>query len=225
MAIDVIIPCYGRVSCTESLLEDLACQTLPAHKIIIIDNADDDATQQVIESYPKLPIQYIRNKENIGVNASWNLGISLSKSPLVSIFNNDIVIPPFFLNFIFSAFLRENTGAVIPATASSIEVVRKAIEPPYVKTLPSSRREGWAFTLRRSVIEVVGLIPPELFCFFGDDWFFRGLNCLGFSSFKLVDVPVFHHGGISRRVTKGISIAEKILFQQEEKVWQRLISQ
>lgn len=225
MAIDVIIPVLGQAHYTRSVLEDLDRQTLQPRKIFIIDNGADRDNETAARSCSSLSIEYLRQKKNIGVNASWNLGIKHSEAEIVAILNNDLILPPFFLTLVLSAFLSEkNLGIVIPAQSNKGSAVRGVKQPSYLRLVPSQRREGWAFSIRRDLAQRIGPIPLELFMFFGDDWFFGGARRLGYGVFRLIDVPVFHHIGVSAQVRSGGDLKINTLYNKEKRVWHKLTS-
>ena len=89
--IDVIIPVLNESEYTDSLLRDISENSVIPDRIIVINNGSTDATGAVVENYKSiLPVEIINNETNIGVNASWNLGIKMATADLVSILNNDL---------------------------------------------------------------------------------------------------------------------------------------
>jgi GT2 family glycosyltransferase len=64
--------------------------------------------------------------------------------------------------------------------------------------------EGWAFTIRRSIIDSSGLIPFEKFStFMGDTFLFWWAKHLNYTIKKMMNNGVFHYGGITVREIEG----------------------
>lgn len=84
----VIIPTmWKKPQITLALLETLIRDSLVA-EIIIIDNSCTHAP-----AYKHEKVKIITQSENIYVNPSWNLGVSLAKFDKIAILNDDIIIP------------------------------------------------------------------------------------------------------------------------------------
>jgi glycosyltransferase involved in cell wall biosynthesis len=230
-AIDVVMPVMNRAMYTGKILDMIAANTQVPDHIYVIDNGSTDDTRYVLDRAKEvLPLTVIRNEENIGVNASWNLGLSLSESPYISFLNNDIVIPNCFFENVAETFWRyQEIGIVLPARAGSPTeasscqlfghfphiLKRAGGVAPY-----STGIQGWAFSVRRELI-AGDPIPRELVTFFGDVWWFLSVEKQGFLRGIMVDVPVYHHlGGIS-----SISMhdpVEKEKSRIEHEIWERL---
>lgn len=193
--ITVIIPVCDQVVYTQAILNDIAENTEFPKKIIVIDNASTDATPQVCKQYAELlPLEYVRNETNIGVNASWNMGLEMSDTPLVSILNNDLILPKFFFRKLEEVFRKhENCGIAVPRTTQNIAEPKTIVDNADNTVRELLHREGWAFTIWRDLAMKVGPVPSSLFTFYGDDWFFYGVKGFGFSWLRMMDNPVYHH--------------------------------
>ncbi len=68
------VPVYNTERYIAGALDSLLAQTFPDFEIIISDNASNDGTREICESYAALDrrIRYIRQKQNIGLPRNWN---------------------------------------------------------------------------------------------------------------------------------------------------------
>jgi GT2 family glycosyltransferase len=231
MNIDVVIPVMNQCHYTKSLLEDIAANTVIPKSIIIINNNSTDETEVVVREFQKdLPIKYIKNIKNVGVNASWNLGVCYANHDLISFLNNDLVLNPYFFEVTTNVFLKNpDCGMTYPKSFQGggtekikeeyISQVRSA-QRGSGKVEPVNFREGWAFTMRRSLALKV-LIPKELFNYCGDDYHYHFItNHLGHKVLRMLDNPVYHYGN----VTGGTSGLHKRMNEDTRK-WHKLVKE
>jgi GT2 family glycosyltransferase len=210
--IDVIIPVLNEAEYTDSLLRDISENSIIPDRIIVINNGSTDATGAVVENYKSiLPVEIINNETNIGVNASWNLGIKMATADLVSILNNDIVINKFFFEVISQTFDQyKNCGMACPRTYNKsideedpskyIEIIKNHNEKELRGVAPVPWRYGWAFTVKRD-LALQMLVPEELFNYCGDDYHFLMMKKLGYDILQMENNIIFHHGAITGKTT------------------------
>ena len=190
------------------LLASIAKMKTQPEEIIVIDNANG-AVSLIVERYQKkLNIKYLPQKENIGVNASWNLGLAEAKADWVTFLNDDIVLPSRFFSALQYAILSyQRAGYIIPSTFVPQTVGKRfstwsvglpsdaqsSKDMPSVVRVPI-RDGGWAMTVKKDLGEP---IPKELFTFAGDDFWFQEITTKGYWALRLLNTSVFHHVGIS----------------------------
>lgn len=106
MDISVIMPCYnysrylsdaihsliGGSTC----LGDVAPQTMQSFEIIIVDDASEDDTAKVAQSFvDDLPnVSYIRNPENLGTAGALNVGIRHAQGEFITFLSADDMMEP-----------------------------------------------------------------------------------------------------------------------------------
>ncbi|HQI81244.1 MAG TPA: glycosyltransferase, partial [Deltaproteobacteria bacterium] len=91
--ISVIIPTFNRADLLSLSLESLAGQTLPKDRfeVVVIDDGSPDNTREVCESFAdRLTLRYQR-QANSGISAAKNMGVFMSKGPLLMFFDDDDV--------------------------------------------------------------------------------------------------------------------------------------
>lgn len=84
--------------CLESVLE----QRYPEMDVIVIDNASDDGTTDILEQFENR-VRILYNEENIGFAAAQNQAISLSNASWFLTLNPDVLLLPGFIEQLVSA--------------------------------------------------------------------------------------------------------------------------
>jgi GT2 family glycosyltransferase len=122
MKITVVIPVINLWSqYTENCINSLAKQKLPKDcylEFIVIDNGSTDETCSKVEgcSEAGFPIKLIKNQRNIGVAASWNLGIKKAQgSDYIFVVNNDTLFEENCISELVSKLISEDLILVSPS--------------------------------------------------------------------------------------------------------------
>lgn len=220
----VVIPVM-RWDLVIDLLRDICSNTILPSKILVINNAIKP------NNIPRfnVPIEILDFGKNIGVNAAWNYAFTNSeKNSHVSILNDDIRIKQhFFENVISVISFSKNIGVVCPRTVHYQSEFRSSSEKLYsypdAGVIPTvmSKREGWAFTIRNSLLEQLPLIPDELFIFCGDDWIWTWAHELKFIWAKDISNVIYHQigGSLRRKENKHL----RALLKKEKREYSQLI--
>jgi GT2 family glycosyltransferase/glycosyltransferase involved in cell wall biosynthesis len=91
--ISVIIPTCNRADLLSRSLESLVNQSLPEDQfeVVVIDDGSSDRTGDVCREFSKrLPLRY-QYEKNSGISAAKNMGIFLSRGPILLFFDDDDV--------------------------------------------------------------------------------------------------------------------------------------
>ena len=86
-------------------------------------------------------------------------------------------------------------------------------EPEQFQVEAMKSREGWAFTIRKSVLKKIPAIPEQLKTFCGDDWFWVHTMRQGQVWLKMKGICIYHYIGVSVR-ERGLRITMRK--EQEE---------
>ena len=179
--------------------------------------------RELSTSYKNLKINYIRFDENIGVNAAWNVGIMTAKTKYISILNNDILINNYFFKRINETISDDNVGFCVPNTISDMYYAMTCKYEP-VKLSPCNKREGWAFTIKKDIVEKLGYIPKELNRTCGDDYIFYCAKKLNYKTVKMENNYIFHYGSVTtvkELKEKGKEVPNK---NTEKEIWLKIKS-
>lgn len=117
MDISVVITTYKRVADLERCLESILLQTTTPKEIIVIDNANDTATLNLIktisDSFSKagMPIIYIINTIENSLTQARTIGITRAKYDIVSFLDDDVILDKNYYSAILGCYQKE-TGAI-----------------------------------------------------------------------------------------------------------------
>ena len=88
-SISIIIPVYNRIKLLPRSIDSILNQTYKNFELIIIDDCSNDDIKKIIKNYKDNRIKYIRNKKNMGVSYSRNIGIKKSMYDLIAFLDSD----------------------------------------------------------------------------------------------------------------------------------------
>jgi GT2 family glycosyltransferase len=110
--VSVIIPAYKQAQYTFSCLESLAsCETTLPFEVVVVDNASNDETNQVLARMENLVVQ--RNERNLGFGEACNQGAVVARGEYVCFLNNDTLVTPGLLTILVDTIRRNpEWGAV-----------------------------------------------------------------------------------------------------------------
>lgn len=87
--ISVVIPTYNRSSLISRAINSVLNQSFNDFEIIVVDDASNDDTQQILKSFDDPRIIVLKHKQNLGCSASRNTGIRFSKSQYIGFIDSD----------------------------------------------------------------------------------------------------------------------------------------
>lgn len=94
----VILPCYGQLTLARRSLEFLKKQTFNDFEIVILDDHSPENYRILVNEFPELQIQYIRNENNLGAikNIYKSISYPVSSKYKMSLHEDDILHPEYF---------------------------------------------------------------------------------------------------------------------------------
>ncbi|TYT62007.1 glycosyltransferase family 2 protein [Natrialba swarupiae] len=87
--ISVIIPSYNSASLLPRAIDSVLNQTYDDFELIVVDDASDDHTEQVVSAYDDDRIEYIKHDVNRGGSAARNTGIRRSNGKYIAFLDAD----------------------------------------------------------------------------------------------------------------------------------------
>ncbi len=189
LSVSAVIPVV-QTELAVALIAQIAGNTKRPERIIIIDNSDEG-----FDPISDISVIHIRHKERIGVNESWNIGVSLSNMDVVAILNDDIIIGNRFFERMTQALQLKKRAAV----ACPMVVLNKWFvgESDRIMIVPMLLREGCAMVIKKEILDRIPKIPKELETFCGDDWYWYWTHRLGYRWIGVDSVRIFHYVGRS----------------------------
>ena len=87
--VSVVIPTHNRASFLRSAIQSVLNQTFQDFEIIVVDDASEDETPEVIQSFTDPRIQYVRHETNKGQGVTRNNGMSRVSGEYVAFLDDD----------------------------------------------------------------------------------------------------------------------------------------
>lgn len=202
MKLAVVMPCYNQFESTERSIETLFLTTKTDFVLILIDDCSSDNTKNCEERFKQRfrpeRVIYHRNEQNLGVNASWNVGIKIAKelqAEYIAIVNNDVLFTPEWDIPIIEA-LQDKTIGVVSPLCTNYRIPKdwpkgaeRAPNPAgYLGYMPIL---GACFVSRADLYDSIGLFPESLRIYYGDNWIALASQVKGYKC-GYVDSYVHH---------------------------------
>ncbi|MFH8080532.1 MAG: glycosyltransferase family 2 protein [Candidatus Aenigmatarchaeota archaeon] len=214
--VSVVIPTYNRKNELLSLIESILNSNYPKNKleIIVIDDASTDGTYDLIrKKYPSVKI--IRNKKNLLLANSRNIGIKNSVGDYVFLIDDDNVIDKNCIFELVKTMEKDNMIGVLGptmyylsdpkriwcagirrnmVTSSTLFIYKDKIDNGKIKKLIPSDDFPNAFMVRRKVFYKVGLLNHKEFPIHYDEAdFCQRVKQSKFRIFCNTDAKIWHN--------------------------------
>lgn len=197
--------------CVNSILKN----TDMDYRLIIIDNASDDAARRYLEGLAQAysQIKLIRNDKNLGFIKAVNKGMAVSDAPYVCLLNNDTLVTKDWLRIMIElAESRKDIGIVNPssntlgqrpASGEPIDLFSRkliALAKDYVEL---GAAVGFCMLIKRAVIDRIGLFD-EIYGMgnFEDTDFSRRAVKEGYLAVRACGAYVYHRENQSFNMLK-----------------------
>ncbi|MDA9943702.1 glycosyltransferase [Paracoccaceae bacterium] len=184
--ITICIPVYNRADLIESSVNSALAQTYSNFEIIVVDNASDDGTwellQQKYNSEPK--VKLYRNNNNLGPVKNWLKCISLSDGHFTKILFSDDSIAENYLSECIKMFDENIAFVITPAQvgphqkhakvyySQNNQIINKSFFRSYLVSYPNALVSPGAALfrtedLRRSFVEALPDYESVGFSYYG----------------------------------------------------------
>lgn len=189
-------------------LEAIRAQTLPFESVVVVDNASHDGSIEMVRrEFPEVLLVVMPHSQ-YGACETFNIGFACARSEFVAILDDDIVMPP--------AWLERSTRRLVAEPATTAIVSTQVIEPGMPESYRTSKSvneerymstfRGCASLARHAAIAKAGYYDERLFIY-GNE---RDLTCrllnLGFRVLQYPGVSVFH------KTPFGIKLGKRSLY-------------
>jgi hypothetical protein len=217
--VSIITVNYNQAEVTCALLESLNKITYPNFEVIVIDNASPTDNPGIIKQrYPN--VVFIENPINYGFAAGNNFGLMRARGEYVLLLNNDIEVPPGFLQPLVNKLLQNpEIGAVSPKikfyyqpdtiqyagfTPINYITMRNASigykmrdTGQYNSDYETAYAHGAAMMVPMEVVKKIGLMSYIFFLYYEEaDWCVR-IKKAGFKIYYVHNSYVLHKESVS----------------------------
>lgn len=93
--VSVLMPCFNHEKFVEQAIRSVLDQTYDRVELIAVDDASSDATADIVaEQAKEHGFTFVRNDENIGLNATLERALGLSSGDYIAVLASDDWVPP-----------------------------------------------------------------------------------------------------------------------------------
>lgn len=155
----IVIPVFNQLHYTRQCLDSLNASGCSDAMIVVINNASTDGTTKYLAERPELRV--IDNVENRACAAAWNQGFQAGKTKWTVFLNNDVLLPPRWLEDLITFAEKENVDIACPAIGEGeLNYDLTAYARNFIVQMQDVQRKskahGVCFMVHRRVIEKVG---------------------------------------------------------------------
>lgn len=193
---DIVIPVFNKPEITISCLESIEKNTRSPHRIIIIDNGSDPATEKALAGFKsrRENVSIVRSGENLGWVKAVNRGIGLSNAPYVCIMNNDTVVetPDWLEKMIRIANAVPDAGLLNPEFGDE-KKPKSRVPSGSSSFVEIDFCRGYCILIKRAVIDKIGGLDETygLGYYDDDDYSVRAIRA-GFRCIRANGIIVRH---------------------------------
>lgn len=215
MAATAVISVWNRLDALRANLDGLLAQTQPFADIVVVDNASTDGTaEMVVAEYPSVRLVRMPNSA-YGACETFNVGFASVTTPLLAILDDDVVLPPEWLEKCVARLAQEPPSTAVIST--------KVVEPEMPESYKNSELvnaerymstfRGCGSLARTAALREAGWYDEYLFIY-GNE---RDLTCrllnLGYRVLQYSGVETFH------RQPFGVQMGKRSLYFHARNAW------
>jgi LmbE family N-acetylglucosaminyl deacetylase/GT2 family glycosyltransferase len=193
-AATAVISTWNKLDVVRENLDSLRAQTLPFESIVVVDNASTDGTAAALaREYPEVRLVVTPNSD-YGACETFNIGFASATTPLVAILDDDVTLPPDWLERATERLQAEpdstavlSTETVEPGMPETYLAASEAAGERYMSTF-----RGCGSLARRAALAEAGYYDEHLFIY-GNE---RDLTCrllnLGHRVLQVPTIRTYH---------------------------------
>lgn len=203
-----VISTWNKAGDVLANLDAIEAQSLPFDEIVVVDNASsDDTVRRITAAHPRVRL-IVMPHDRYGACETFNIGFASVRTPLTAILDDDVVLPPEWLEKTTLRLLAEPKSTAIvsskvvePGMPESYRLSPEVNEERYMSTF-----RGCSSLARSDALREAGYYDERLFIY-GNE---RDLTCrllnLGYRVLSYPEVETFH------RTPFGIKMGKRSLY-------------
>jgi glycosyltransferase involved in cell wall biosynthesis len=154
--VSIIIATYNRKKFLKTAIKSALMQTYQNIEIIVVDdNSDYDIEKELFEYKDK--IKLIKNKKNLGCDASYNIGIKASNGEYITILDDDDIFHPTKIERQMKIF-QKNPKLGLVYCPIGVKIGKKIVYRP-----PKEKNNYWNRLAFKNDIGISPLIRKDVF--------------------------------------------------------------
>jgi GT2 family glycosyltransferase len=210
-----VVSTWNKKEDLRANLEALRAQTLPFAQVVVVDNASRDGTAELVaREFPEVRL-VVMPHERYGACETFNIGFASVTTELTAILDDDIVMPP--------EWLERATRRLVAEPPTTAVVSTQVIEPGMPESYRTSAAvnaerymstfRGCASLARSAALRQAGFYDERLFIY-GNE---RDLTCrllnLGYRVLQYPGCHVFH------KTPFGVKLGQRSLYYHARNAW------
>ncbi|MDF1800245.1 MAG: glycosyltransferase [Planctomycetota bacterium] len=214
-AATAVISVWNRIEELRANLDGLRAQLLPFAEVVVVDNASSDGTPEMVaDEYPEVRLIRMPNSD-YGACETFNIGFASVTTPLLAILDDDVVLPPDWLQKCVERLAAEPDSTAVIST--------KVVEPEMPESYKNSESvnserymstfRGCGSLARTAALREVGWYDEYLFIY-GNE---RDLTCrllnAGYRVLQFPGAVTFH------RQPFGVQMGKRSLYFHARNAW------
>lgn len=208
----VLVVNLDNINYTKDCLLDLSNQTNNNFDIVLVDqNSSEKGTKEFLDSLEYGNLEIIRNDINKPLNLVWNWFKETYENELLCFLNNDVRLSTNFIDTTISVFDKEPSVGIVVHTTNHENFIFERDELVYKIVEPYKFFQGWDFTVRRNLMPT---IPDYIKTYCGDDFIYHNIYTNGYNLCYVLNSPVIHYEGSSKKSMKTSGFEDIIAFKQ-----------
>ena len=244
--LSIVIPNWNGAHHLPTCLDALRRQTVPDLEIIVVDNASEDNSRELLATdYPA--VRVIALPENRGFTGACNTGMQAATGPFVALLNNDTEVDPGWAAAVLDAFDRYPDAGMVASkmllfnerdrlhTAGDYYRVdgRLGNRGVWERDEGQYDREEYVFSAcggsavyRRGMLDEIGLLDDDFFFFAEDMDLAWRAQLAGYRCIYTPHAVVYHHlaatgGGVTASFYDGRNMIWLLVKDYPAALWRK----
>lgn len=203
----ISIAVHNNRELTRRCIESILKYTDISYRLVVTENASTDGTREMLYDYAAREVLELRAKEqNTGFSRPHNEVFAGCESDYFCVLNNDLEVCPRWASTMLQEFDKDPKVAEVGIKGTCIALDEDGNGVPGHE---AEYVEGSCAMVKTAMIRghlEAGLFDPVLrFAYYEDSDLSLRIRKAGLR-IALVDIPIFHQGGATARIVKGVDI-------------------
>lgn len=198
--ISVIIPTYNRAHLISRAIGSVINQTYTNWELLVVDDASEDNTEEVIKKISDSRIKFIKCKLNVGNAGARNAGIKNSIGEYIVFLDSDDEMMPDCLEVFFKLILKKPKtkfafGDYQIYNTSTKITIKSSWKPDPSKSFLEELKigTGCGIIVKKAVFKEVGYFDERLRIAVDTDWLIRLNKVVSFEYIPKILMTIYAH--------------------------------